>query len=75
MTELQQIQQKAEELSLEFLLIGGLAVIEYGFTRVTTDIDLVVRSRSRDSWKEMLAGIGFALINEKDNFQQMRGPA
>jgi hypothetical protein len=57
MTELEQIQKKADELRLEFLLIGGLAVIEHGFARLTTDIDLLVRSRCRDAWKSCLAGL------------------
>jgi hypothetical protein len=29
-SELEEIQKKAEEFNLEFLLIGGLAVIEHG---------------------------------------------
>jgi hypothetical protein len=74
MTDLQQIQQKAEELRLEFLLIGGLAVIEHGFARLTTDIDLLVRKGGREPWKALLAALGYRPINEQDTFQQYERP-
>lgn len=74
MTELEQIQQKSGELGLEFLLIGGLAVIEHGFARLTTDIDLVVRSIFKDAWKNCLAGLDYRVVNERDNFQQYERP-
>ncbi len=74
MMELEHIQQKAGELGLEFLLIGGLAVIEHGFARLTTDIDLLVRSRCKDSWKSGLAGLDYCLVNETDNFHQYERP-
>src|SRR5216684_541845 len=70
MSDLEQIQRKAQEQNLECLLIGGLAVIEHGFARLTTDIDLIVRARCRDSWKTVLAALDYRLINEQDNFQQ-----
>ena len=70
MTELQEIQRSAGESKLEFLLIGGLAVIEHGFARVTTDIDLLVRMRDRQLWKKLLEGLGYQIINEQDAFQQ-----
>ncbi len=74
MTELYQIRQKAQDQRLEFLLIGGLAVIEHGFARLTTDLDLLVRKGVGETWKRMLLGMGYALINEKESFQQYDRP-
>ena len=54
MTELDQIRPKAQEQRLEFLLIGGLAVIEHGFARLTTDLYLLVR-------KGVGEAVGFAI--------------
>src|SRR5256885_1839507 len=74
MTELEQIQRQADEGRLEVLLIGGLAVIEHGFARLTSDMDLLVRKRMGDAWKRMLIEMGYALTNEKDSFQQYDRP-
>jgi hypothetical protein len=74
MTDLEQIQKRAMEGRLDFLLIGGLAVIEHGFARLTTDLDLLVRKHLGEAWKGMLIEMGYALINEKDSFQQYERP-
>jgi hypothetical protein len=74
MTDLQQIKQKGAELRLDFLLIGGLAVIEHGFARLTTDIDLLVRKRDSSTWKSVLAIEGYQVLNETDTFQQYERP-
>src|SRR4051812_48569262 len=75
MSDLEQIKQTAQERSLSFLLIGGLAVIEHGFARITTDIDLVVRATSGQEWRAALEGLDYHLINERSNFQQYERPA
>ncbi len=74
MTELEEIRVRAEQSRLGFLLIGGLAVIEHGYARLTTDLDLLVRKRDRPAWNEMLKELGYRLINEKDSFQQYERP-
>jgi hypothetical protein len=51
-----------------------LAVIEHGFARVTTDIDLLVRMRAGADWKKGLTAMGYALINDKETFQQYELP-
>src|SRR5215813_3876129 len=70
MTELETIQHKAQEVKLEFLLIGGLAVIQHGFVRSTTDIDLLVRMRDSESWRRMLEGLGYRYDHGTHNFHQ-----
>ena len=70
MSDLEEIQAKAAERGLEFLLIGGLAVIEHGFARLTTDIDLVIPVNDKERWGTLLRDLQYQLINEKDSFRQ-----
>ncbi len=74
MSELEEIQKAAETRNLEFLLIGGLAVIKHGFARLTTDIDLLVRKREGDSWKQLALDLGYEIVNDGGNFQQYERP-
>ncbi len=69
---LQQIQQLAVEHGLRFILIGGLAVIEHGYGRLTLDIDLLVLREERQRWRELLHGLGYELSSEQDTFHQYR---
>lgn len=75
MSELEEIQQKAEALKLECLLIGGLAVIEHGFTRTTSDIDLLIRKRNAELWKHLVLDLGYKLLNDGGSFLQYERPA
>ncbi len=70
MTVLEQIEQAAAGRGLEFLVIGGLAVIEHGYPRLTFDVDLLVRREARATWRELLTARGYAVVEEKDNFEQ-----
>jgi hypothetical protein len=74
-SELEEIRQKAEALKLEFLLIGGLAVIEHGFTRTTNDIDLLIRKQNADSWNHLVVDLGYKLLNDGGSFLQYERPA
>jgi len=69
-SELEEIQVKAKELNLEFLLIGGLAVIEHGFARFTNDIDLLVRKREVESWNRLAFDLGYKLLHDAGSFRQ-----
>jgi predicted nucleotidyltransferase len=73
-SDLEQIRSRADELSLEFLLIGGLAVIEHGFARLTADVDLLIRKRSEEQWRDMLKDLGYHPIQQKQNFAQYEPP-
>lgn len=74
MSELEEIQKRTEALNLEFLLIGGLAVIEHGFARFTTDIDLLVRKQQSDSWNRLAFDLGYKLLNDGGSFLQYERP-
>lgn len=70
MSALEQIQRQAGECGLRFVLIGGLAVIEHGYARLTSDIDLLILRDDRQKWRELLTAFGYQLSSEGDAFQQ-----
>ena len=72
MSVFEEIQQRAAERGLRFLLIGGLAVIEHGYGRLTLDIDLLVARDDQQKWREILNGLGYQLATASDNFQQFQ---
>lgn len=55
------IAERAAEAGLPFLLIGGNAVIAYGYPRQTADWDFLVRDTDRDKWHELILPLGFRL--------------
>src|SRR2546430_521152 len=50
---------RAAEAELPFLLIGGNAVIAYGYPRHTQDIDLLIRDTDRRAWDALIVPLGF----------------
>lgn len=53
------IAEKAALAGLEFLIIGGNAVIAYGYPRMTADVDLLVRETDRRKWDELITALGY----------------
>jgi predicted nucleotidyltransferase len=53
--------QRAAAANLPFLLIGGHAVIAYGYARQTVDLDLMVRVNERRQWDELITASGYRL--------------
>ena len=51
--------EKAALSGLPFLIIGGNAVIAYGYPRRTIDVDLLVREVDRRAWDALLLSLGF----------------
>ncbi|MDB6040630.1 MAG: hypothetical protein JWM99_4471 [Verrucomicrobiales bacterium] len=68
------IAKCVQETDLEFLVIGGLAVIAYGYSRDTVDLDYLVRRNNRREWTAELARHGYAIFHEHDNFAQFTSP-
>ena len=69
---LEQIQQGAVASGLRFLLVGGLAVIQHGYGRLTLDIDLLVLRDDHEKWRELLTGLGYQRLSERNTFHQYR---
>ncbi|MGH7952149.1 MAG: hypothetical protein ACREFE_09550, partial [Limisphaerales bacterium] len=55
---IQKISQKADELDIPFLIIGGHAVHAYGYVRTTDDLDLIVPGGQRAQWSKLLDNVG-----------------
>jgi hypothetical protein len=68
------IHTKAEQLGLDYLVIGGQAFNTFGAPRTTLDVDFLVRKESRDAWARMLHGEGFRLAHDGGNFLQFSPP-
>jgi hypothetical protein len=70
MTAAEFIAACSKNSELPFLIIGGLAVIAYGYPRDTMDLDYLVRRSDRDAWRHALASHGYGVAHEHDNFAQ-----
>lgn len=71
METIPQFIAKARAARLEFLVIGGHAMIAYGSQRATFDFDLVVPDSQRAAWKACLTSVGYRLFFETDSFVQL----
>lgn len=69
------IHEEAARRKLRFLVIGGLAVNHYGYSRDTSDLDFFISQNDRAQWIEMLAGFGYTSHHDGGNFIQYTPPA
>lgn len=53
------IATRAAAEGLSFLVIGGNAVIAYGYARMTRDIDLLVSDADRRAWDALITSLGY----------------
>jgi hypothetical protein len=67
---LRRIIELATSRNLPFLLIGGNAVILFGFARSTIDIDLLVPTRRRSAWLDLMRELGFGFYHGTGAFAQ-----
>jgi predicted nucleotidyltransferase len=70
----QQIAGEAKKCNLQFLVIGGLAVNFYGYSRDTADLDLLIHRDMRDRWMAFFLEINYSLYQEKGAFIQFSPP-
>jgi predicted nucleotidyltransferase len=59
--------QDLPEAGIDCLLIGGLAVNHYGFTRNTLDVDFMIAGQQVDPLKTLLRKKGFTNISIHEN--------
>lgn len=58
---LQELAQRLDEAGIPYALIGGLALAQHGFIRMTEDIDLLLTPAGLAAFKEKLLGRGYVL--------------
>jgi predicted nucleotidyltransferase len=68
------IDSETRKRHLQFLIIGGLAINQYGFSRETADLDLLVCVDDRAKWFELFATFGYGIFNDGGNFVQFSPP-
>ena len=72
MTPLGKIKKAAEQRGISFILIGGLAVIEHGYARLTSDFDLLVLRDDDGEWRALLQELGYQLFHQGPTFLQYK---
>ena len=70
----QTINLETRNQQLNFLVIGGLAVNLYGYSRDTADLDLLILQKSRAQWLALFASLNYSVDNEKGAFIQLSPP-
>lgn len=63
--------QEANKRGLNYLVIGGHAVITHGFARNTFDLDLIVHRIDREKWTDLWIKYGYLIKNETPTFLQL----
>jgi predicted nucleotidyltransferase len=68
------IDQEATARKLRYLVIGGLAVNFYGYSRDTSDLDFFISLNDRGEWMNLLTQFGYEDFNDGGNFIQYQTP-
>jgi predicted nucleotidyltransferase len=68
------IHEESGRRKLRFLVIGGLAVNHFGFSRDTGDLDFFVSQNDRAGWMKMLSDFGYTNYQDGGNFIQYSPP-
>ncbi len=58
---------------IDHALIGGLALVNYGLDRATSDVDLIIDEAHKDQAKDLLLKSGFKLVHESEEILQFTG--
>jgi len=74
MSLLEDIVNEANSKGLRFLVIGGHAVNAHGYSRLTKDLDLLIRRLDRAQWEALLGTRGFSFFREEETFLQFKQP-
>ncbi len=68
------LDREAKARGLSFLVIGGHAVNQHGYSRFTKDLDLFIRRSDSAQWLSILKQHGFSLFRDGGNFLQLSAP-
>lgn len=72
MSILREVASSAAEENIQFLVIGGLAVVFYGYSRDTADIDLLVSGDQVGAWERILARNRYSVWRRAEMFIQFK---
>jgi hypothetical protein len=68
------LNERARTQGLPFLVIGGLAVNWYGYSRETADLDLLISLDARDAWLTLFSELGYSHFSGGGAFVQLSPP-
>ena len=63
----------SQEEPLPYLVIGGYALAAHGYSRLTFDIDILVRRVDKEIWHERCLKAGLRCIGQSNSFSQYDG--
>jgi len=66
--------EELKKNSIEYAIIGGLAVFAYGGERTTFDVDFLIDSEHRNIVKEIANKLHLKIVNENKEVLQLSGP-
>ncbi len=69
------IDTETRKRNLQFLVIGGLAVNLYGYSRDTADLDLLICAGRREQWLDLFSQLGHTIYQDGGNFIQLSSEA
>lgn len=67
---IERLAREAEKRGVEFLVIGGQAMIHHGYERLTMDVDFLSEESARGSWRMILREFGYQVDLETPAFEQ-----
>jgi len=68
------LEEEARKRNLQFLVIGGLAVNFYGYSRDTADLDLLICRDRATTWRELFSDSGYTVDRDAESFIQLAPP-
>ena len=71
---IERLTQAAGKLGLDYLLIGGHAMIQHGYQRMTVDVDFLCRVGQRAEWSGVVEQYNYSVYSEANAFLQFAGP-
>lgn len=66
--------QETQARGLEFLVIGGVAINYYGYSRDTADLDLLICKEKSTDWRALFLHLGYSVYRDADTFIQLSPP-
>jgi hypothetical protein len=69
------LNERAGETGLSFVVIGAHAVAAHGFSRSSTDLDIITDKAQRERWVALLTGLGYKQSQDGGTFLQFMAPS
>jgi hypothetical protein len=71
MTTFAHVAEEAARNGLQFLVIGGHAVVHHHYSRTTEDTDILVSSEDREAWKRLAERLRLKVFHDGGTFLQL----